>query len=82
MEIESNTVLKKQSEADMTKLEDIIDKLSNINGANRPPREIETRIKFLLSKVASTQKLIEQYDANIKAAKEYISKAWVEDFED
>jgi hypothetical protein len=82
MEVESNTVLKKQSETDMAKLEDIISKLTNINNGNRPPREIENRIKFLLTKVASTQKLIEEYDANIKAAKELISKAWVEELED
>lgn len=65
----------------MAKLEDNIEKLTNINHGNRPPKEIETRIKFLLGKVASTQKLIEEYDANIKAAKEYISKSWDEDTE-
>lgn len=82
MEVESNMALKKQSEADMTKLEDIINRLSNISQGSRPPREIENRIKYLLTKVASVQKLIEEYDANIKAAKEMISNAWVEENDD
>ncbi|KAK4512205.1 uncharacterized protein ATC70_013448 [Mucor velutinosus] len=78
MEVESNMALKKQSEADIAKLEDNINKLTNINAPNRPPKEIETRIKFLLTKVASIQKLIEEYDNKIKAAKEVISKSWVD----
>lgn len=80
MEVEANMALKKQSEADMTKLEDTINKLSNIN--HRPPKEIENRIRYLLTKVASVQKLIEEYDANIKSAKEVISTAWVEENDD
>lgn len=82
MEVETNMALKKQSEADIAKLEDNINKLTNINAPNRPPKEIETRIKFLLTKVASIQKLIEEYDNNIKASKDVISKAWVDDNDD
>ncbi|KAI8641214.1 RNA12 protein-domain-containing protein [Parasitella parasitica] len=78
MEVETNMALKKQSEADIAKLEDNINKLTNINSPNRPPKEIEARIKFLLAKVASIQKLIEEYDNNIKTGKDVISKAWVD----
>ncbi|GAN06144.1 exonuclease [Mucor ambiguus] len=82
MEVESNMALKKQSEADIAKLEDNINKLTNINAPNRPPKEIETRVKFLLTKVASIQKLIEEYDGKIKAAKDMISKSWVDNDDD
>ncbi|EPB90204.1 hypothetical protein HMPREF1544_02888 [Mucor circinelloides 1006PhL] len=82
MEVESNTALKKQSEADIAKLEDNINRLTSINAPNRPPKEIETRVKFLLTKVASIQKLIEEYDGKIKAAKEVISKSWVDNDDD
>ncbi|KAL9553734.1 hypothetical protein MBANPS3_003159 [Mucor bainieri] len=78
MEVESNMALKKQSEADIAKLEDNISKLTLISAPSRPPKEIETRVKFLLTKVASIQKLIEDYDSKIKAAKEVISKSWVD----
>lgn len=78
MEVESNTVLKKQSEAEITKLEDQIEKLMHIYQPNKPPKEIETRVRFLLNKVVAVQKQIEQYDANIKSAKEIISTNWVE----
>lgn len=77
MEVESNMTLKKQSETDMAKLENTIDKLTNINGTNRPPKEIETRIRFLLTKVTKIQKLIEDYDQKITVAKEVISTSWV-----
>ncbi|OAD00271.1 hypothetical protein MUCCIDRAFT_44126, partial [Mucor lusitanicus CBS 277.49] len=82
MEVESNMALKKQSEADIAKLEDNISKLTSISAPNRPPKEIETRVKFLLTKVASIQKLIEEYDGKIKAAKEVISKSWVDNDDD
>ncbi|KAL7311152.1 mitochondrial escape protein 2 [Mucor circinelloides] len=82
MEVESNMALKKQSEADIAKLEDNINKLTSINAPNRPPKEIEARVKFLLTKVASIQKLIEEYDGKIKAAKEVISKSWVDNDDD
>lgn len=82
MEVETNMALKKQSETDIAKLEDNINKLTNINAPNRPPKEIETRIKFLLTKAASIQKLIEEYDNNIKAGKDVISKAWVDNDDD
>ncbi|KAI8372407.1 RNA12 protein-domain-containing protein [Blakeslea trispora] len=81
MEIESNMALKKQSEETMTKLEDNINKLTHINSPIRLPKEIEARIQFLLTKVASCQKSIEEYDANIKKAKEAITKSWAEEQE-
>jgi hypothetical protein len=77
MEVQSNIFLKKQAEAEMLKLENTIDKLTNINKSGKPPREIDTRIRFLLTKVVSVEKTIEEYDANIKAAKEAISKGWI-----
>lgn len=79
MEIETNMYLKKQAEESMAKLEDTIEKLSNINQPNRPPREVDARIRYLLTKLTSVQKSIEQYDAAIKSAKEDVSKSWVED---
>lgn len=79
MEIETNMYLKKQAEESMAKLEDTIEKLSNINQPNRPPREVDARIRYLLTKLISVQKSIEQYDAAIKSAKEDVSKSWVED---
>ncbi|KAI9348343.1 RNA12 protein-domain-containing protein [Pilaira anomala] len=82
MEVESNMLLKKQSETDMAKLENNIEKLTNINATSRPPKEIENRIRFLLNKVDSVQKLIEDYDQKIKVAKEVISTAWVEENND
>lgn len=71
--------LKKQAEESMAKLEDTIEKLSNISQPNRPPREVDARIRYLLTKLTSVQKSIEQYDAAIKSAKEDVSKSWVED---
>lgn len=82
MEVETNMALKKKSEADIAKLEDNINKLYNSTSPNKPPREIETRIKFLLTKLSSVEKLIEEYDSNIKTAKEVISNAWVEENDD
>ncbi|RCH88100.1 mitochondrial escape protein 2, partial [Rhizopus stolonifer] len=79
MEIESNMALKKQSEENMAKLEDNINKLTHINSADRLPKEIEARIRFLLTKVESCQKTIEEYDTKIKTSKEIISKAWAEE---
>jgi hypothetical protein len=78
MEVETNMALKKKSEEDIAKLEDNINKLYASTAPNRPPREIEARIKFLLSKLSSVEKLIEEYDHNIKSAKETISKNWVD----
>ncbi|KAI7905156.1 RNA12 protein-domain-containing protein [Cokeromyces recurvatus] len=78
MEVESNMALKKQTEDAVTKLEDTIEKLSQINSPSRPPKEIEARIRFLLNKVNDSQKSIEEYDNNIKIAKETISKVWVD----
>lgn len=80
MEVESNMFLKKQSETDMAKLENNIEKLTNV--ISRPPKEIETRLRFLLKKLDSVQKLIEDYDQKIKVAKEVISTAWVEENND
>lgn len=71
--------LKKQAEESMAKLEDTIEKLSNISQPNRPPREVDARIRYLLTKLTSVQKSIEQYDAAIKSAKEDVSKSWIED---
>ncbi|KAG0174792.1 mitochondrial escape protein 2 [Apophysomyces sp. BC1015] len=75
MEIETNKSLKKAAEKELAKYEDKILSLSQVyNG--RPPREIDTRIRHLLTKVATYQKRVEQYEANIKNAKEAVSKAW------
>ncbi|OBZ89957.1 Mitochondrial escape protein 2 [Choanephora cucurbitarum] len=79
MEIESNMALKKQSEENMAKLEDNINKLTHINAPSKLPKEIEARVQFLLTKVASCQKSIEEYDTNIKKAKEIITQAWAEE---
>jgi hypothetical protein len=76
MEIETNMFLKKNAEADIAKLENTIEKLTNINQPNKPPKEIEPRIKYLLAKVVATEKAIEGYDAKIRQAKDAISKAW------
>ncbi|KAI8341615.1 RNA12 protein-domain-containing protein [Choanephora cucurbitarum] len=79
MEIESNMALKKQSEENMAKLEDNINKLTHIHAPSKLPKEIEARVQFLLTKVASCQKSIEEYDHNIKRAKESITQAWAEE---
>lgn len=71
--------LKKQSEESIAKLEDTIEKLSNINQPSRPPREIEARIRYLLTKVDSLQKSIEENDIAIKKAKEIVSEGWTDD---
>jgi hypothetical protein len=76
MEIETNMFLKKNAEADIAKLESTIEKLTNINQPNKPPKEIEPRIKYLLAKVVATEQAIEGYDAKISQAKDAISKAW------
>ncbi|RCI03787.1 mitochondrial escape protein 2 [Rhizopus stolonifer] len=78
MEIEANMFLKKQAEENITKLEDTIERLANISQPNRPPREIEARIRYLLTKLTALQKLIEQHDAAVKTAKEIVSKDWIE----
>ncbi|ORY96952.1 RNA12 protein-domain-containing protein [Syncephalastrum racemosum] len=75
MEIESNTYLKKSAEQSIAKLEETILSLSHIyNG--KPPREINTRITYLLGKVSSTQKLIESYETRITEAKQVVKNAW------
>lgn len=79
MEVECNMALKKQSETEMTKLENNIEKLTNINATNKPPKEVQVRIQYLLTKLASIQNLIENYDKKIKDAKEVISTAWIEE---
>lgn len=79
MEVESNTVLKKQSEEEINKLEGQIEKLNHMYLPNKPPKEVDARTRFLLNKIVNVQKAIEQYDANIKQAKETISKAWKEE---
>ncbi|KAG0743806.1 hypothetical protein G6F57_005001 [Rhizopus arrhizus] len=78
MEIEVNMFLKKQEEEKMAKLEDTIERLSNISQPNRPPREIEARIRYLLTKLTSLQKSIEQHDLAIKNAKEIVARDWTE----
>ncbi|KAI9027400.1 RNA12 protein-domain-containing protein [Phycomyces nitens] len=75
MDIEYNTQLRKIAEANIAKYEDNIIALSNVY-YGRPPREINDRIRALLAKVAKTQKLIEEYEANISEAKKIISKDW------
>ncbi|KAI9470931.1 MAG: RNA12 protein-domain-containing protein [Benjaminiella poitrasii] len=79
MEVEWNMTLKKQAEETATSLENTIEKLSQINSSNRPPKEIEGRIRFLLSKLDASQKSIEEHDSNIKTAKEIISKSWIDE---
>lgn len=75
MEIESNTYLKKSAEQTIAKLEDTIRSLSQVyNG--KPPREINTRISYLLGKVSATQKLIESYETRITEAKQLVKSAW------
>lgn len=81
LEIESNMSLKKQAEESISKLENTIEKLFNINQPNKPPREIQERIHYLLTKLSSLQKSIEQYDEAIKDAKISVSKDWKEDDE-
>ncbi|KAI9249027.1 RNA12 protein-domain-containing protein [Sporodiniella umbellata] len=78
MEIDTNMYLKKQAEENMAKLEDTIEKLSNISQPNRPPREVETRIRYLLAKLSALQQTIEVHDTAIKTAKEIVSKDWLE----
>ncbi|KAF7727906.1 mitochondrial escape protein 2 [Apophysomyces ossiformis] len=75
MEIETNTNLKKLAEQELAKYEEKILSLSQVyNG--RPPREIDARIRQLLTKVAKCQKRLEQYEANIEYAKEVVGKDW------
>ncbi|KAG1501423.1 hypothetical protein G6F47_003208 [Rhizopus delemar] len=81
LEIESNMSLKKQAEESISKLENTIEKLFNINQPNKPPREIQERIHYLLTKLSSLQQSIEQYDEAIKDAKISVSKDWKEDDE-
>ncbi|KAI8968296.1 RNA12 protein-domain-containing protein [Mycotypha africana] len=80
MEIDNNMVLKKKAEQEMTKLEDTIQKLASISP--KPPKEIDERIRYLLSKLQAMEKSIEEYDANISKAKKIVSEAWVPDEED
>lgn len=75
MEIETNQYLKNIAEESLEKLQGTVESLSRIyNG--KPPREIDTRIRYLLGKIASTQKLIETYEAKINEAKGVVSNTW------
>ncbi|KAI9274452.1 RNA12 protein-domain-containing protein [Phascolomyces articulosus] len=75
MEIETNEYLKKLAEASIAKYEETVTSLSNIyNG--RPPKEIDTRIRFLLKKIDKTQKAIEVYETRIIEAKQMVVTAW------
>ena len=75
MEIETNQFLKKLAEGSMAKYEETVTTLSNVyNG--RPPKEIDTRIRYLLKKIDKTQKDIELYEAKITEAKQMVITAW------
>ncbi|KAI7856021.1 RNA12 protein-domain-containing protein [Circinella umbellata] len=75
MEIETNQFLKKLAEDSIAKFEETVTSLSNIyNG--RPPKEIDTRIRYLLKKIDKTQKDIELYEAKITEAKQMVITAW------
>ncbi|KAI9322119.1 RNA12 protein-domain-containing protein [Dichotomocladium elegans] len=75
MEIESHQFLKKQNEETIAHLQETVINLSQVyNG--RPPREIETRIKYLLGKIAKLQKDIEASEKHIADAQQAIIRSW------
>ncbi|CAO3616601.1 unnamed protein product [Cunninghamella echinulata] len=81
MEIETFTFLKKEATEKLTKIQDEILSLSQIyNG--KPPREIDHRVRYLLSKVKSLQSNIEEYEKKIKHYTDIVSKSWVDTYND
>ncbi|KAI9497812.1 RNA12 protein-domain-containing protein [Zychaea mexicana] len=75
MEIETNQYLKKLAEDSISKFEETVTSLSNIyNG--KPPKEINNRINYLLSKIDKTQKDIETYERRITEARNMVTVAW------
>ncbi|KAI8081771.1 RNA12 protein-domain-containing protein [Halteromyces radiatus] len=75
MEIETHTYLKKTAEDKLTKLQQQIIELSQVyNG--KPPREIDQRIRYLLTKVKTLQAKIEDCEKSIKENMTIVTTTW------
>lgn len=77
MQLQSYNFLISATKDEMKAYEEEINNLSS-PFSGRPPREVESRIRYLLKKLADGQMAIEGYDAEVKKSKEFISKFWVE----
>ncbi|CDH60396.1 rna12 protein [Lichtheimia corymbifera JMRC:FSU:9682] len=75
MEIESHQFLKSSTEESLAKLQDTVIQLSRVyNG--KPPKEFDTRIRYLLSKIGKLQKDIETYEKSIADNKKLLVTSW------
>lgn len=75
MEIESQQFLKSSTEESLAKLQDTVIQLSRVyNG--KPPKEFDTRIRYLLSKIGKMQKDIETYEKSIADNKKLLVTSW------
>ncbi|CAO3696072.1 unnamed protein product [Umbelopsis ramanniana] len=75
MDLQSYNFLITATKEDIKSYEEEINKLS-APFSGRPPREVESRIRYLLQKLADGQKAIEGYENQVKIAKDTISKQW------
>lgn len=75
MDLQSYNYLITATKDDIKSYEEEIDKLSK-PFSGRAPREVETRIRYLLKKLADGQKAIESYEAEVKKSKDIISNSW------
>jgi predicted RNase H-like nuclease (RuvC/YqgF family) len=75
MDLQSYNYLITVTKDEIKSYEEEIDKLS-APFSGRAPREIESRIRYLLKKLADGQKAIETYEAEVKKSKDIISKSW------
>lgn len=75
MEIESQQFLKSSTEESLAKLQESVIQLSRVyNG--KPPKEFDTRIRYLLSKIGKMQKDIETYEKSIADNKKLLVTSW------
>jgi hypothetical protein len=77
MDLQSYNFLIAATKEDIKSYEEEMSKLS-APFSGRPPREVENRIRYLLQKLADGQKSIETYEAQVKIAKDTISKQWID----
>ncbi|KAI8066496.1 RNA12 protein-domain-containing protein [Gongronella butleri] len=75
MEIESATGMKKIMDDKLAKLQQQVIDLSQTYGG-KPPKEIDTRIRYLLGKIKALQTKVDGYEKTIKDNKALIVKFW------
>ncbi|KAG0317887.1 mitochondrial escape protein 2 [Dissophora globulifera] len=86
MEVDSNTFLEKQEMANVAKWEGELKELSNllhqdgswIFGGGRVPKEVDSRVKWLMKKLAESHVKIEKYEQDMGVAKKTVLAKGIE----